>query len=427
MHRDSSIYTVLRFWLRLTLKMYYREIKVVGNPNGVPAKYPVIFAPNHQNAFVDAILVHYAANRQSVSLTRSDVFSNPKLAGVFRHLKMMPVYRPRDGGDIVAQNKKIFDQCAQLLRDKGNLLIFPEGNHGAEFRLRNLQKGFARIGFQAESEADFKLGLHIVPVSINYERHDLFNGALMISYGEPIRLDDYRNEFREHPQQAYKIVRNRLQKEIRKNLIHISVKGDQYSLLDDIRRIFFDRKTDWKSQIEFLESAQEKVGNEQFDSDLREAWKAYSIYAEEVNAPNKKSPKSKPATVGICLSAVLVLIQMVLSVPGYLFHKFSFTVSEKIVEAKFKDRQFHNGVKMVLAQVSTLFFYCILFLVLLAAGLCFTYSCGVIALIFLSGIMAKYCMINLKSWQDNRRFARLSNKQFQQQKEKQELVLKMLS
>jgi len=426
MHRNSIIYSGIRFWLRLTFRFYYREIQIIGNPNAVPADYPVIFAPNHQNAFVDAIIVHYAANRQSVSLTRSDVFANPKLSSIFRHLKMIPVYRRRDGVDVVAQNKIVFDQCADILDKKGSLLIFPEGNHGAEFKLRTLQKGFARIGFQAEDQANFNLGVHVVPVSINYEQHDLFNGALMIAYAEPIRLDSYESEFREHPQQAYKALKKELEIKIKNGLVHIPVKGSFYETLNSIRRLFFDRKTDWQSQITMMQSAAQNISQEGFEAELQKAWEDYHSYTLQVKAPVKKSPRQKPSIATIILGFLWILIQIPFAVPGYLVHRMSFTICENIVRRNFVDPQFHNGVKLILSQVISLVFYAIIAFIICLIGFPLWLAILGVLLIFLSGIFAKFALLNIQDFHKKWQFYRLTDEQFEIQQEKQFTVLKLL-
>jgi len=45
---------ILKFWVTLAIRAYYRKIKVRGIEN-VPVNAPIIFAPNHQYAFMDAL------------------------------------------------------------------------------------------------------------------------------------------------------------------------------------------------------------------------------------------------------------------------------------------------------------------------------------------------------------------------------------
>ncbi|MBK7389510.1 MAG: 1-acyl-sn-glycerol-3-phosphate acyltransferase [Bacteroidetes bacterium] len=41
---------------------------------------PIVFAPNHQNAFLDAVLVACSSKRNPFFLARADVFKNPRAA-----------------------------------------------------------------------------------------------------------------------------------------------------------------------------------------------------------------------------------------------------------------------------------------------------------------------------------------------------------
>ena len=65
---------VIHFYLRL----FYKRIIVEGKEH-IPVGCPVIFAPNHQNALMDPLVVHFAARMQTVFLARADIFRIPIL------------------------------------------------------------------------------------------------------------------------------------------------------------------------------------------------------------------------------------------------------------------------------------------------------------------------------------------------------------
>ncbi|QLH32344.1 MAG: 1-acyl-sn-glycerol-3-phosphate acyltransferase [Cyclobacteriaceae bacterium] len=76
---------------------------------------PVIFVANHQNAFLDAVLIICSSHRNPWALARANVFK--KWANTLLTLiQMMPVYRFRDGFDTLRKNEVIMDQCASLLK-----------------------------------------------------------------------------------------------------------------------------------------------------------------------------------------------------------------------------------------------------------------------------------------------------------------------
>ena len=91
----------------------------------------------------------------------------------------IPIYRRQDadGTDPAAQvspeelarpNEATFGRCYDYLGQGGTIMIFPEGTSVSERRLRPLKTGAARIALGAEARHDFKLGLHMLPVGINY-------------------------------------------------------------------------------------------------------------------------------------------------------------------------------------------------------------------------------------------------------------------
>ena len=47
---------LLKMWVWIAIHVYFRRIKVTGKEN-IPKDKPIIFAPNHQYAFMDALLI----------------------------------------------------------------------------------------------------------------------------------------------------------------------------------------------------------------------------------------------------------------------------------------------------------------------------------------------------------------------------------
>src|SRR6056297_3984123 len=90
---------------------------------------------------------------------RVHIFKHPLIARILTFLKLLPIYRIRDGYESLQRNDWILEKVGDLLQHKRSLVIFPEGNHSAERRLRPLKKGICRIAFQAEEKNDFNLGL----------------------------------------------------------------------------------------------------------------------------------------------------------------------------------------------------------------------------------------------------------------------------
>ena len=71
-------YLWYNFWRYMVVKtgllLFYKKIKVVGKEN-FPKGKPILIAPNHQNALIDALLIEGYVPGTMFALTRSGAFS----------------------------------------------------------------------------------------------------------------------------------------------------------------------------------------------------------------------------------------------------------------------------------------------------------------------------------------------------------------
>jgi 1-acyl-sn-glycerol-3-phosphate acyltransferase len=122
-------------------------------------------------------------------LTRAGVFKSKIARAIFRAFHMMPVYRFRDGVKGLRNNDATIRQCVDLLKERKSILVFGEGDQSMRYRLRTMQKGFARIALTVQQENDWKLPLYIVPVGVQYDHYYNFRSRVLINYGEAIPID----------------------------------------------------------------------------------------------------------------------------------------------------------------------------------------------------------------------------------------------
>jgi len=201
-------------------RIYYRRFKVI-NRQKIPKNSPVIFAVNHQNALMDALAVLYGVHGQKVFMARADIFRKKWTARLLYFLKILPAYRIRDGFHSVDQNKETFKEVIKVLEHNTPFCILPEGNHFGEKRLRPLQKGAARLAFLAEEANDFKLGLYIVPVGLDYSNYYNAGSDLLVTIGDPIPVVKYREQYIENPLLAIGSLRDDIATGMRKVMIDI--------------------------------------------------------------------------------------------------------------------------------------------------------------------------------------------------------------
>ena len=71
-------YSALRHYVDLTLKLSYRNIRYVGLEK-IPQNSAIIYAPNHTNALMDALVILAMDRKPKVFVARADIFKNPIL------------------------------------------------------------------------------------------------------------------------------------------------------------------------------------------------------------------------------------------------------------------------------------------------------------------------------------------------------------
>ncbi|WP_224490938.1 lysophospholipid acyltransferase family protein [Robertkochia flava] len=208
------VYRFVKIWARITTFFYFRKIAVT-HKEKIPKGASVIFAPNHQSAFLDPIVIAVNTDRDPWFLTRASVFKGDLVKSLLKIMHMVPVYRPRDMVDLKTANNSTFKFCQEVLLDGRSILIFPEGNHGMQKRLRTpLKKGIGRIALRAaEALKDHpERDVMIVPVGINYEHPTRMRTDLLLNFGSPISVKSFI-EGQEKPEAA-------ALKELREELAH---------------------------------------------------------------------------------------------------------------------------------------------------------------------------------------------------------------
>jgi len=176
--------SVAGFWHN---NVFYRKVIVLGREN-INQGDALIFAPNHQNALMDALAVLFTHKGQPIFLARADIFKRKTIAAILYFLKILPVYRIRDGFSSLKGNDEIFTKTIDVLRNKNGLVILPEGDHAGFRRLRQLKKGICRVAFQSDEATGFTLKIKIIPVALEFSNYSRFRQVLTVEYGKPIEV-----------------------------------------------------------------------------------------------------------------------------------------------------------------------------------------------------------------------------------------------
>lgn len=181
-------YTFFRPYIQWAARTCYSKITVEGLEN-VPdaSKASVLLCSNHCNCLMDALIMLQSRREPTAYVSRSDIFKKPLIARCLNNMRILPIYRKRDGEDSQQRNVAVFDNVVECLNHGVAFSILPEGTHRARRSLLPLKKGVFRIAHQAlESNPDRQV--FIVPAGLDYT--DFFHLAypVKITFGEPMEI-----------------------------------------------------------------------------------------------------------------------------------------------------------------------------------------------------------------------------------------------
>lgn len=342
-------------WFHNTL--FYRKVESTGIKK-INLNKPMLLAPNHQNALMDPLAIMFTIHKACVFMTRADIFAKPIVINTLLYLKMLPIYRIRDGKESLALNEKIFEKSIDVLEKKIPLVIFPEATH-TEFRsLLPLKKGIFRITFAAEERNEFKLDTQIYPIGINYSNYYNYQTDVLIKYGEPIALKDYEEIYKENPAKAMQVIRKDLGKKISELAIDIRNKK-YYEFYEKSREIFDfetlkDLKLDKDKSLEAKFKA-DKLNIKILDHAFETENEKFLNLTKKVESYTQKLKKHnfKDWLFDQSISVFKPLFQSILAIlllPLWLVSAIEFSLPfylpEKILP-KFKDHQFYSSLRFL--------------------------------------------------------------------------------
>ena len=366
-HTFNIFYLILKYYQILVFHIYYKKVEVIGKKT-IPCRSPVIFTPNHQNALMDALIVLNTCGLNPVFLARADIFRKDAQRKVLNFLKMLPIYRIRDGADELSKNDETFLTCLDILRDCHSICLMPEGNHGHHRRLRTLVKGTFRIAFQAQEEFGSMNSVKIVPVGLDFEHYQKFHQDLLVIYGEPIDIAEYIMAYRENQPKAINALKDRLSDELKKLIIHIEniEFHDTFHLLREIYNSrmrnhegikgnsLYDRFRADKEMIRALDLI--LLSNPQRIVHLSTLVAAYTKGINELRFRDWVIDRNGYSMLKIIAISLLLIITFPLFFIGLIANIIPYIIPLRMVGGV-KDPQFVSSFKFGIGMVSLLLFY----------------------------------------------------------------------
>ena len=189
----------------LAIKLFFNQI-TLQNKEMVPENGPVIFVANHPNFFMDPLIVGSLSPRKLHFFAKSTLFNTPLKKWILSSLPLVPVYRKIDDEKNMNKNQDSFNKGYEILENNGAFLIFPEGISMGKRVLEKIKTGAARIGLEAESKNNFDLNISIIPIGLSYSDMVRFRSNIMIRYGNPIKLKEFEEEYKNNSIETVKKV-----------------------------------------------------------------------------------------------------------------------------------------------------------------------------------------------------------------------------
>ncbi|MFN4255624.1 MAG: 1-acyl-sn-glycerol-3-phosphate acyltransferase [Saprospiraceae bacterium] len=221
---DGWTYRWLAPFGEAQLWAFFRKI-YLHNIHGVPSDRPALLAVNHPTAFVDPIFLTSFIDPPVYNMTRGDVFQKAWARRLMLSINMFPVYRKRDGYSERDRNNEVFEFCYQKLRERRTVVIYVEGEHHLDKRVRPPQKGIARIAFGAMERHGLD-DLEIIPVGVNYHYGDRPRDVAMVNVGQPILVKPYFDEAKNAPGAAMSRLLADIENGLKINCLHLAHEGD---------------------------------------------------------------------------------------------------------------------------------------------------------------------------------------------------------
>ena len=237
----DGLYSLLKWYVDYTLNLAYRRLEYVGREK-IPLDGAVIYAPNHTNALMDALVVLAVTRERKVFIARADIFKKQLLEKILTFLKIMPINRIRDGWSNLGKTNETIEKASDVLAAKVPLCILPEGAHNAKHSLLPIGKGIFRIALSAHERIGGEMPLYIIPVGIEYGNFFRYNTTALVRVGDPVDVGAFirSHEDMESPE-LMNAMRDNLTERM-KNLILYIPEDELYTATWNLAAILFDER-----------------------------------------------------------------------------------------------------------------------------------------------------------------------------------------
>jgi glycerol-3-phosphate O-acyltransferase / dihydroxyacetone phosphate acyltransferase len=232
---------MLSRWITAAAGWAAHEFYVLDKRGDEIPEGPVLVVANHPNALLDPLIIFRITGRVARPLAKEPLFKHPLIGPVLKALGGLPVYRKQDHPDQMHQNERTFDAAVAALHEGHAVQIYPEGQSHSQPHLTPLKTGAARIAFKAEADANWQLGLKIVPVGLTYARKTFFRGRAVAVIGEAFEIAQWKTSYETDPIAAVKALTDTFTQKLEALTLTLTENEDA-ELIDSAERLYAREK-----------------------------------------------------------------------------------------------------------------------------------------------------------------------------------------
>jgi len=364
-------YFPLKNMAKIAIGVNFKNI-YFSNFERIPMDKPVLLVTNHPSAFIEPCIFGAYLTRNVNWLVRGDMFKKPIFRKFMEDINLIPIYRSIDGFDSIKNNYGTMEYVHELL-SKGEMVhILAEGSTAQVKKPRPLKKGFARMAFGTLDEYSKDIDIHILPCGINYTQADKFRSEVMVAIGQPVRIQDYLEEYEKNGAKAIRTLTSDME-EAMKHLIITIGKEDKSACYEQIfemhrnnrlRPIFpiYDTTNNQRFEQEFLVA--EKLNNLP-DNNLDALAQKSALYFSKLNDAGLNDFGVRNKTFGNIGKVLVLIFGFVPFLVGKIGAYIPGFIAKKLAETKIKQLEF----KAPVAIAGSIAFYFIAFVIMVIIGI----------------------------------------------------------
>ena len=298
---------------------------------------------------MDALVLLSMNNEKKVFIARGDIFKKPVIAKIMFFLRILPIYRIRDGFKSVKDNNaEIIDKAADVVHDEVKLFLYPEATHRTKHSLRQLSKGIFHIALKANADFGHEKPVYLVPTGIEYGDYFRYRSTALVNFGESINVTEFVNNHKDENEAVIMNgLRELLTERLAKQISFIPDNEEYYDAIWEMTKI----KSGLKGSLEERLERNQKTIKEILEWKEKEPEKAKETL-EKVNKFIKKRKKkgvsitsiTKKNIVGTALWKTLVVL---LGLPAYIASAIAnlpIWLVTMLLKKNFKDKAWGNTI-----------------------------------------------------------------------------------